>query len=331
MNNFIKNFSSIYNKKCNNNYLPSILPPVNRIIVIGDIHGDMGKLLKCLKIARLINNNNNWIGVDSVVVQVGDQIDSCRFNGTNDCNQPENYTYNNGDKADDINILFYLTELHNQASKKGGAVYSLMGNHEFMNVIGDFSYVSHNNIRHFDNYNHNGTIINDGYEGRKAAFEPGNKIANFLACTRKMALIIGSNLFVHAGIIPQITKKYKLEDMNKLLTLFLFDELKEPKLFKDLFLSGKTSPFWTRMFGNRIDDCVELLQPLKEVYNVNRIYVGHTPQMDTGIASQCNGNVWMTDVGMSKAFDNNTINVNVNRDAQVLEILNDGEQINILR
>jgi hypothetical protein len=333
MNNFIKKFSSIYRKKCNNNYLPSILPAVSRIIVIGDIHGDMDKLLKCLKIAKLINHNNEWIGRDSVVVQVGDQIDSCRYNGTDECNQPETYIYNDGDQADDINILYYLTELHNQASKKGGAVYSLMGNHEFMNVIGDFTYVSHNNIRHFDNYNHNDNhtdiIIKDGYEARKIAFEPGNKIANFLACTRKMALIIGSNLFVHAGIIPQMMEKYKIEEMNKLLTLFLLDELKQPKFFKDLFLSGKTSPFWTRMFGNRIDDCVELLQPLKEIYNVNRIYVGHTPQMDTGIASQCNGNVWMTDVGMSKAFDDN--NTSINRDAQVLEILNDGEEFNILR
>ena len=51
--------------------------------------------------------------------------------------------------------------------------------------------------------------------------------------------------------------------------------------------------------------------------------------METGIANQCNGNVWLTDVGMSKAFDNN--NNHINRDAQVLEIINDGEQINILR
>ena len=330
-NNFIKNFSRIYNNKCNNKYIPSILPPVNRIIVIGDIHGDMEKLLKCLKIAKLIDSHYNWIGGETVVVQVGDQIDSCRYNGTNDCNQPETYHYNNGDQADDIKILYFLTELHDKASKAGGAVYSLMGNHEFMNVIGDMSYVSHNNIRHFDNYNHNGSTIEDGLDGRKTAFEPGNKIANFLACTRKMALIIGSNLFVHAGIIPEMIKKYKIEQMNKLLILFLLDELKEPSIFKDLFLSGKTSPFWTRLFGNRIDDnnCIELLQPLKDVYNVNRIYVGHTPQLNTGITSQCNGRVWMTDVGMSKAFDDYSININ--REAQVLEILEDGDIMHVLR
>jgi hypothetical protein len=335
MDNFIKNFNKIYDNKCSNKYLPSILPPARRIIVIGDIHGDMSMLLECLRIGKLIDSNTSqghnykWIGGDTVVVQVGDQIDSCRFNGVDSCNDPD--TYNYVDNADDINILYFMTKLHNKAVKHGGAVYSLIGNHELMNVMGDFNYVSHNNIRHFDNYKHNDNhtdiIIKDGYEARKVAFAPGNKIANFLACTRKMTLIIGSNLFVHAGMVPQMIAKYKIDDMNKILTLFLFNELKQPELFKDLFLSGKISPLWTRIFGTTIDNCIELLQPLKEIYNVNKIYVGHTPQIDKGISSQCNNNVWQTDVGMSKAFSN----FNSHRKAQVLEILNDGEEINILK
>ncbi len=335
MDDFIKDFNKIYNSKCDNKYLPSILPPTRRIIVIGDIHGDMNMLLKCLKIAKLIDNNTphnasniRWIGKDTVVVQVGDQIDSCRYNGVDNCNDPDKYEV---DEADDINILYFLTELHNKATKYGGAVYSLLGNHELMNVMGDLSYVSHSNIRHFDNYNHNGSIIEDGYNGRKAAFEPGNKIASFLACTRKMALIIGSNLFVHAGMVPQMIAKYKIDDMNKLLTLFLLNEMQQPELFKDLFLSGKTSPLWTRLFGTKIDNCIELLQPLKEIYNVNRIYVGHTPQLKNGITSQCNNSVWQTDVGMSKAFNQFDTSDSHSRQAQVLEILNDGEEINILK
>lgn len=336
MDNFIKNFTAIYNQKCKTkNAYSSILPATRRIIVIGDIHGDMNMLLKCLKIAQLINNNAShnakhikWIGKDTVVVQVGDQIDSCRYNGIDNCNDPDKYIKDN---ANDIEILYFLTKLHNKASKHGGAVYSLMGNHEFMNVIGDFTYVSHSNIRHFDNYKHNGRIIPDGYEARKIAFEPGNKIANFLACTRKMALIIGSNLFVHAGIVPEMIAKYKIDDMNKILTLFLLDEIKQPDNFKDLFISGKTSPFWTRMFGTNIDNCNELLQPLNTVYKVDRIYVGHTPQFKTGINSKCKKNIWLTDVGMSQAFDNQLDANNPNRNAQVLEILEDGNIINILK
>lgn len=323
---FIENFNDLYNLKCSNYpNEPSILPAVKRIIVIGDIHGDMDKLMSCLRIAKLINNKGKWIGRDTVVVQVGDQIDSCRFNGINDCNDP---SYMIDDKPNDVNILYFMTKLHNMAQKHGGAVYSLMGNHELMNVMGDMSYVSYQNIKMFENYNTSKGIMLDGLTARKHEFSPGNNIANFLACTRKIALVIGSNLFVHAGIIPHIAQKYKIDDMNKLLTMFLLKELEQPEIFTDLFTNGKTSPLWTRIYGSTINNCNELLQPLKNIYKVDRIYIGHTPQLKTGISSQCNNSVWMTDVGMSKAFDN--ISNTPHRNAQVLEIINDGEQFNIL-
>ncbi len=310
MDDYLTNFNQTYEEKCKTKYLPSILPKVKRIIVIGDIHGDMDKLLKCLRIPNLIDTNNNWIGGETVVVQVGDQIDSCRFRGTGDCNQ----TINDLDKADDINILYYLTNLHNQALKQGGAVYSLMGNHELMNVTGDMRFVSHRNISH------------TGMENRKELFKPGNKIANFLACTRRMVLVIGSNLFVHAGIIPEMTSKYNIDNMNKLLTLFLLDEIKQPDHFNDLFINGRKSPLWTRMFGlKQILNCDELSQTL-EFYKVGKMFVGHTPQFKEGINSQCNNTIWRTDVGMSRAFNVN----NISNEAQVLEILND-EIINVLK
>jgi len=76
-----------------------------------------------------------------------------------------------------------------------------------MNVKGDMRYVSYENVKDFDNYEKpDGKIIKDGMEARKWAFSPGNPIANFLGCTRQLSLIIGSNLFVHAGVVPQIAK-----------------------------------------------------------------------------------------------------------------------------
>ena len=52
-----------------------VLPAVDRIIVIGDLHGDWNETIKSLKLANLINNRLNWIGGNTVVVQIGDQID----------------------------------------------------------------------------------------------------------------------------------------------------------------------------------------------------------------------------------------------------------------
>jgi hypothetical protein len=328
---YYNKFNKIWKNKCNNEkYIPNILPsiPGGRIIVIGDIHGDINILYECLIKAKLINKKHKWIGGETIVVQVGDQIDSCRYDGINTCNDP-NYNNIKEDTADDINILYFMTELHNMAIIDGGAVYSLVGNHELMNVIGDTSYVSYNNIQASTNYvTKDDNNIEDGLTARKHIFSPGNKISNFLACTRKVALIIGRNLFVHAGIVPYMTKKYNINDLNIILSLFLLNELENPKIFHDIFMSSKYSPLWTRDFGimDSNNKCDELLKPLEEIYKVGTIIVGHTPQLTTGITSRCDERIWLTDVAMSTAFNpidkeytKNGIK-SIHRNAQVLEI-----------
>ena len=79
------------------------------------------------------------------------------------------------------------------------------------------------------------------------------------------------------------------------------------------------------------------MNPLKEIYKVDRIFIGHTPQLNSGISNTCQGRIWLADYGASKAFDAYDNNLIINnkraevREAQVLEILNDGEKINILK
>lgn len=371
----IYGFQKIWKESCSKYDIesqPHVLPPAKRIIVIGDVHGDWAMTIKALKIGKLIDNDNNWIGGDTILVQVGDQIDRCRYSGI-PCNQKG---ATNPDEGNDWKLLQYFTKLHYQAQKVGGAVYSLIGNHELMNVKGDFRYVSYEGLREFDNYKKptskvtitkSGDIrfettnetIKDGNEARRWAFEPGNPVSEFLACTRQVALIIGSNLFVHAGVLPKIAKKYSVKNLNQLMSLYLLDKLDKPSEYKDLFDSADYSPLWNRVFGRMgmqkykelskgndpIEDkkkCAELLNPLEEIYSVNKIFVGHTPMMDNGIGSVCNGRVWLTDYGLSKAFDkfdsetsNNSnsseYHRNHVREAQVLEILEDGKEINILK
>src|SRR5437868_5534500 len=71
----------------NYDYIPTIHPKTKRIIVLGDIHGDKKLAIKLLKIAKVISvdedENITWIGGDTVVVQVGDQIDRCRPHSIN--------------------------------------------------------------------------------------------------------------------------------------------------------------------------------------------------------------------------------------------------------
>jgi hypothetical protein len=341
----VYNFKSEFKAICSQYYdddtiveQPSVLPPVERIIVLGDVHGDWNKLIGALKLGKVIDDNNNWNGGTTVVVQVGDQIDRCRYvKGGPTCDMKE-ATPN--DEPHDWRILQYFTKLHKQAIKKGGAVYSLMGNHELMNVQGDMRYASYQGFKEFENYKKpDGTIIKDGEEARRWAFKPGNPVSEFLACTRQVALIIGKNLFVHAGIIPKLAKKYSVQNINQLMSLYLLDKLKTKTKYGDLFNQSKETPLWTRTLGNiglkqysaeNISDtdkqktnavCNANLDVVKKVYNIDKIYIGHTPLLSHGMGNICNGDVWMTDYGQSKAFGQFKNNDSI----QVLQILNDNE------
>ena len=115
--------------------IPTILGKVKRIIVLGDIHGDYDYTIELLKIGKIINIDDGkikWIGKDTIVVQVGDQIDNCRppLSDKLFCNS---HVAKN-DEASDIKILELFNELHLQAQKDGGKVISLLGNHEILNV-----------------------------------------------------------------------------------------------------------------------------------------------------------------------------------------------------
>jgi len=350
------NFDEIWKEKCKKYDIDnkiSIFPPVKRIIVIGDIHGDYEMMRKSLKIANLIDDYDNWTGEDTYVVQVGDQIDRCRPNGY----KCEDYI-DKDDKDEDLKILYYFTNLHKKALRKNGAVISLLGNHELMNIDGNLEYVSRAGL---------GGNFNSSFkskEDRKKQFSRGNEISNFLACTRYVAVIIGSNLFAHAGIVAKIADEYDLKSINQIMTLFLLDKFDSNKYVYDelhkkkhmlsnentnnIFYDSKYSPLWNRIYGhmgyfyenNGFSDkykneneikkiCAHNLGIVKKVYQVDKIYVGHTPMLKNGIQSVCEGKVWLTDYGSSNAFDIFR-NSRPLKQAQVLEILND-KDINILK
>lgn len=219
---------------------PSVMSAVERIVAIGDVHGDLLFLVELLKIARVIEkniidgmdddiNSYHWIGGKTYVVQLGDQIDSCR--PTNFlCSEPGRVI---NDKAEDTKIIKFMDELDVQAKKYNGRVISLLGNHEILNILGEMSYVSYKNIEEF------GSIGK-----RVAAFGPNGEYGRKLICTHPTAIIIGSNLFVHAGILPEIInvipklrkilKESGIHDTSKGYT---HDESKNPELILKEFIT----------------------------------------------------------------------------------------------
>jgi hypothetical protein len=305
---------SFYENCKNYSYIPSIHKAVERIIAIGDLHGDYEIAIKTLKLAGVIYVDEDkrviWIGGKTYVIQTGDQID---FGGRGILKE---------DKNDDVKILKLFTDLHNQAIKVGGAVISLFGNHELMNVIGIFDFVSPEGITGFNKFHEDGKLI------RKSRFQKGNRYSEFLGCTRLSMVLVGSNLFVHAGITKEFLKNISngnIEEVNSIIRRWVLNLLKNPEEIDNIFRNilpddSESSVFWTRYLSNlnvdgsiceRVSDSMNLIQ-------YKNIIVGHTIQNNGINKVECGeSKIIRIDVGLSQIFGQNKI--------EILEILNDNK------
>lgn len=330
-------------------YTPTILPAKRRVVVIGDLHGDYGLTIQCLKLARVIDENLKWVGGDTVVVQIGDQIDRCRPLDYK-CDHPL-ATVN--DEGSDIRILELFTELDRQARISDGLVVSLLGNHELMNADGNLNYVSYRGLEQFKDYKDpkNGTTFESGEEARKFAFAPGNQYGKMLGCTRVSCLIVGSFLFVHAGIVPEFTRRLNIKNRSDLFKInygvrkWLLGLINKDYIAQ-IVGSFKYSMFWDRILGgippnmnNNDPRCVKFLEPVLKLFKIGKMVIGHTPQFfsnNEGINSTCDQKLWRVDTGGSDAFSKFDKNFAENgsitdlRKPQVLEIIDDSK-INILK
>jgi hypothetical protein len=128
-----------------------------RIIALGDVHGDIYAMHSALEASSLVDSDGTWIGRDAVLVQTGDQLDR---------------------GADELRILDFLERLQGEAQQDGGDVIILNGNHEFMNALGDFRYVTQEG---FESFNHYAAFLSPELakrlpahaHGRAHAFLPG--------------------------------------------------------------------------------------------------------------------------------------------------------------
>ena len=91
--------------------------PAARIVAIGDIHGAFDPFVQILQSAGLIDASKKWSGGTAVFVQTGDVFD--RSAGVKDA-------------------LDLLMRLEGEASRAGGRVEALLGNHEVMNLVSEF-------------------------------------------------------------------------------------------------------------------------------------------------------------------------------------------------
>jgi hypothetical protein len=193
----------------------------------------------------------------------------------------------NGDS--DIKVINFLSKLIKQAKRKKGDVIILLGNHEFMNIRGNFNYSGSNGIKQMG-----------GELNRLKYF---NNQFRIFAKKCFLAVNIGGWVFCHAGITPEISKKYPIPKLNGMLHKFLSNEmnLHEDNVFFDI-ISGENGILTTREFGANTINCKRLLTTLGNL-KANYMVVGHTVQ--SKVNDLCNKKLWRVDVGLSRAFGNN--------------------------
>ncbi|MCW8831268.1 MAG: metallophosphoesterase [Gammaproteobacteria bacterium] len=98
---------------------PSSWTDIDRIVAVGDVHGDYDQFVKTLRAANVINTNNKWIGGKTHLVQIGDILDR---------------------GPDSRKVMDLLMELETQALVAGGYIHALIGNHEAMVKYQDLHY-----------------------------------------------------------------------------------------------------------------------------------------------------------------------------------------------
>lgn len=163
---------------------------VERVVAIGDVHGARDELVEILKATDLVDDDLSWIGGKTHLVSVGDLV-------------------HRGDHGRQVMDL--LMRLEGEASKAGGAVHVVLGNHDVMAMTGDFRYVSDAGFSQFGTEPIDG--LPPGFVERRRAFAPDGRYGRWLL-NKPVMIVIDDSLFVHGGL-PEILKGMSLEEINK--------------------------------------------------------------------------------------------------------------------
>lgn len=256
-------------------------PAPERLVAIGDLHGDLDVTRRALRLAGAIDDKDAWIGGKLVVVQTGDEID--RADGDRD-------------------VLDLFERLKTEAKMAGGDVIAEDGNHELMNVAGDFRYVTPGAFAAFrdvvppDVMGPRLAAFDESSRGRAAAFLPGGPYAKLLA-DRPVIAKVGDSVFLHGGVLPKHVQ-YGIDRINDEVRDWLLGRRGEcPSIVR-----SEDGPVWTRIYSAAPgkEECATLHDVLASM-GAKRMVVGHTVQR-AGINPACNDEVWRIDSGLCRHF-----------------------------
>ncbi|WWC87538.1 uncharacterized protein L201_002428 [Kwoniella dendrophila CBS 6074] len=267
-----------------------------RLIAVGDLHGDISNTKKVLQMTKLINAKSDWTGGQDILVQTGDIVDR---------------------GANALDIYKLMSKLRSQSTDHGGKVISILGNHEFMNAIGDWRYVTEDDIRVFGGTKRRQeALAKDGWLGAEW-------LANYSITASvplspfprspKLSFTHGSLRPSYEDLLPYPSKINEIGKslLEKALTPPLappfppypYSGLPEGHTYEEAELYSEGGPLWWRGLAEREDEneVCQWADDLKNRLGVRRIIGGHTPNFEQ-IVSRCNGSIIIIDTGISSAY-----------------------------
>lgn len=294
-----------------------------RIVAIGDLHGDYEAWRAIAQDARLIDQRGRWTGGSTILVQTGDIVDR---------------------GPDSLKIVEDLMRLQRQARRSRGRVVILNGNHEAMTVTGDVRYADPGEYRAFVNGDsarvrdaafesqratveaaakaRDPKLTNDairdawmaqvplGYIERQRAWLPSGRLGKW-AIANPAVVRIGDSLFVHGGISTDYTGM-PIEEINRRVA----EALAARATGEDAIINDPRGPLWYRGLVTRVGleersstpkpppprpSIEQELDQDLAAFKVRRIVIGHTPNLP-GIAIDHGGKLVRIDTGISRAY-----------------------------
>ena len=279
------------------NSQPSHILDANRIIIIGDVHGDIERLLNMLQTINIFSNTLEWIAEpkDTIIIQLGDQIDSLsrRLDQSPDKANWEKYS-----DVEVLELMDKLDRIAQNASNGKGRVLSLIGNHEIMNTQHIFNYVSQKSM-----------TLSGGENIRAQLFTPGNKYATILS-KRNIITKIGPFLFCHGGILPQhLNCVYNnFDTINKCMQKYLRGNeqltIEEMYVINEVIFHGEFGILWLRKYVELAEHqpiiLEQLIDDICKKTDTMVLFVGHNTMEN--IKRSANGKLYFTDAGFSRAY-----------------------------
>src|SRR6476646_9873212 len=205
---------------------PVAAATAQRIIAVGDLHGDFDAWQTIARNAGVMDARGHWAGGKTVLVQMGDITDRW---------------------ADSLKIVRSLQQLQKEAQRAGGRTIVVLGNHEAMNLEGDNRYTTAGEYAAFVDgqsaerrdrvYAANRAQVEAAYHAQdpkltpdqirakwnedhplgwvehRLAWGPSGELGQW--ATRNPAILrIGGTLFVHGGISAEYSKQ-PIDEIDK--------------------------------------------------------------------------------------------------------------------